>query len=117
MLLRSADNSEFDEIALQVVDSDNYDAVVDETILACLKGIEGADRTNMIRAITKELIGLVDSGAFELVQLPRHRHEIPTKLVLKVKYRADGHDDRHKARLVVQVGTSRPLTPPLLRSK
>ena len=66
MLLGSADSSEFDEIALQlknlVVDSDNYDVVVDETILACLKGIEGADRTNMIKAITNELIGLVESA-------------------------------------------------------
>ena len=56
----------------------------------------------MIRAIAKEIVDMIQISTFELCPLPKYRHTIPTKLVLKVKHRADGTLDKYKARLVVQ---------------
>ena len=42
-------------------------------------------------------------GTFEVVEaLPDGRDPINTKFVIKIKYKADGSFDKHKARLVVQ---------------
>ena len=54
----------------------------------------------MARAIYKEVADLIKIGTFELVPLPDGRQAIGSKLVLKVKYRADGSWDKDKARLV-----------------
>ena len=56
----------------------------------------------MIRAIAKEIIDMIDISTFELMELPKFRRAIPTKLVLKVKHRADGTWSKDKARLVCQ---------------
>ena len=98
----NATDIDYDEISLAVVSNDDYDVILDETKLASLKGITGIDRDNMIKAICKEITGIIDAGTFELCPLPRGSRAIPTKLVLKIKYRADGSYDRHKSRLVVQ---------------
>ena len=45
---------------------------------------------------------MISKCAIGVSPLPRGSRAIPTKLVLKIKYRADGSYDRHKGRLVVQ---------------
>jgi hypothetical protein len=90
------------EIVLHLVDSADYEVVIDETKIASLKGLNGEARENMIKAIAREIVGIIDVSTFELIMIPHGRKEIPTKLVLKVKYRADGTFDKNKARLVVQ---------------
>ena len=101
-LLNESTNDCSDEIMMHLVDSENYEVIIDETKIASLKGLTGDMRENMIKAISKEVIGIMDISTFELCILPQNRREIPTKLVLKVKYRADGEYDKHKARMVVQ---------------
>ena len=95
-------SSGIDEISLALVSNDTHDVVLDSTRIASLKGYEGAARESMIRAIAKEIIDMVKISTFELCPLPKFRRAIPTKLVLKVKHRADGTLDKYKARLVVQ---------------
>ena len=57
-------------------------------------------RSRMARAIHKEISDLIKVGTFELMPLPNGRQAIGSKLVLKVKFRADGTPDKDKARLV-----------------
>ena len=41
-------------------------------------------------------------GTFELEPMPRNHRPIDSRIVFKVKYKADGTYDRHKARLVAR---------------
>jgi hypothetical protein len=91
-----------EEIALALVSNDSHDVIIDSTRIASLKGYEGTARESMIRAIAKEITDMIDISTFELCELPKFRRAIPTKLVLKVKHRADGTLDKYKARMVVQ---------------
>ena len=50
--------------------------------------------------IAKEIGDLLKIGTFELVELPDGRKPIGSKLVLKVKHKADGTWEKDKARLV-----------------
>ena len=59
-------------------------------------------RPKMIEAIAKEIHDLCSIGAFELVPMPDRARPIDSRIVLKVKYRADGAYDKHKARLVAR---------------
>ena len=52
-------------------------------------------------AIIKEFTGLAQKGVFSIALVPQARSSIPLKLVLKIKYNADGSYDKHKARAVV----------------
>ena len=56
----------------------------------------------MLTAIAKELNDLINIGCFEFVEIPSDRKAIASRIVLKVKYRADGTYDKHKARLVAK---------------
>ena len=87
-----------DDVALQMVSS--MDVVLDEQNIASLKEYDPEMRNRMARAIYKEVADLIKIGTFELVPLPDGRQAIGSKLVLKVKYRADGSWDKDKARLV-----------------
>ena len=46
--------------------------------------------------------GLIDLNTFEVVLDTGEHEKLPTKPIFKVKYKADGSFDKHKARLVVQ---------------
>ena len=48
--------------------------------------------------IWKEIKGLVDLGTFSLEPLPAGQRALDSRIVLKVKYRADGSFDKNKAR-------------------
>ena len=51
------------------------------------------------RYIWKEIKGLlVDLGTFSLEPLPAGQRALDSRIVLKVKYRADGSFDKNKAR-------------------
>ena len=67
-----------------------------------LRGLSSELRQSYLRAITQELSGCADKGVWTLSVLPRDRKAIPTRLVLKAKYHADGSFDRYKARCVVK---------------
>ena len=56
----------------------------------------------MVKAIIKEIADLCAIGTFELCPAPAGRQPIPSRLVLKVKYFADGTYNKHKARLVAK---------------
>ena len=50
----------------------------------------------------KEIKWLVDLGTFSLEPLPAGQRALDSRIVLKVKYRADGSFDKNKARLVAR---------------
>jgi hypothetical protein len=76
--------------------------VVKEEELVDLKKIPEAQRPAMLEAIMKEIQGLVDLGTFSLEPMPKGHRPIDSRIVLKVKYRADGTFDKNKARLVAR---------------
>ena len=55
-----------------------------------------------LKAIIKEISDLLAIGTFELVPVPQDRQAIKSRIVLKVKYLADGTYNKHKARLVAK---------------
>lgn len=78
------------------------DIEVDEHKLVDLNTVPEEQRPKMLEAIYKELHDLCKIGAFELVPIPERKRPITSRMVLKVKYRADGEYDKHKARLVAR---------------
>ena len=91
---------EYDEIVCHIISADDIE--IDGTLIRELKGYEGESRKTMLTAIAKEIHGLCALGTFVVEPLPDGRQTISTKLVLKVKYKADGTYDKDKARLVAQ---------------
>jgi hypothetical protein len=91
---------EYDEIVCHIISADDIE--IDGTLIRELKGYEGESRKTMLTAIAKEIHGLCALGTFVVEPLPDGRQPISTKLVLKVKYKADGTYDKDKARLVAQ---------------
>ena len=78
------------------------DLLIDTTELISLRGVPQDQWPAFADAIAKEMGGLLDLGTFEIVLDTGDREKLPTKLVLKTKYKADGTFDKHRARLVVQ---------------
>ena len=76
------------------------DIEIDDTLIRELKSYEGEARATMLTAIAKEIHGLCALRTFVVEPLPDGRQPNSTKLVLKVKYKADGAYDKDKARLV-----------------
>ncbi|KAI3515606.1 hypothetical protein L1887_14507 [Cichorium endivia] len=58
-------------------------------------------------AMSKELDALTSNGTWDIVKLPKGKKPISCKWVYKVKYRADGSVERHKANLVAKRFTQR----------
>ena len=76
--------------------------VVEKEQLLDLRKIPQEQRADMLDAIWKEIKGLVDLGTFSLEPLPAGQRALDSRIVLKVKYRADGSFDKNKARLVAR---------------
>ena len=57
------------------------------------------ERMNMVKAIVTEISNLCKLGVFSLEVMEDSSNPISTKFVLKVKRKADGSYDKHKARL------------------
>ena len=63
------------------------------------KVVRGTTSRHVRRYIWKEIKGLlVDLGTFSLEPLPAGQRALDSRIVLKVKYRADGSFDKNKAR-------------------
>ena len=76
----------------------SYDVCLDEHTIASLRDYDPEIRARLPRAIHKEISDLIyGMGAFELLPLPSGRQAISSKLVLKVKYRAEDTLDKDKA--------------------
>ena len=56
----------------------------------------------MLQAIAKEFNDLIAIGTFTGIEVPNNRKAISSRIVLKVKHRADGAFDKYKARLVAR---------------
>ena len=80
-----------------------------EQIAELKKITDSEERRLAAIAILKEIQQLCDLGTFELVERrPGDAKPIGSRLVLKVKYKADGAYDKHKARLVALGYQQRP---------
>ena len=103
-------SDDYDEIVLQIVDSEGDDVPIvdakdirlDQFKLADLKNVPQEQRQPMMDAIAKEVEGLCNNGVFEFVPGTPPKKPLNSRLVLKIKYRADGTYDKHKGRMVVK---------------
>ena len=82
---------------------EEQDVRLDQFKLQDLKGVPQEQVKPMVDAIAKEIAGLCQNGVFQFVhQVPSDKKPISSRIVLKVKYRANGEYDRHKGRLVAK---------------
>ena len=84
------------------------DIHVDEFILPALRDYVGNDREQMKQAVIKEMRDLCSLGTLCWEKIPDNRRAISSKVVLKLKYKADGTPDKHKGRLVARGFESKP---------
>ena len=74
--------------------------------LVCLRGVEPKHRAEYINAAPKELIGLLQLGAFAFCRDGECNDLKPlgSKFVLKIKYLADSSLDKYRAGMVALLG-------------
>ena len=84
------------------------DIQVDEFVLPALRDYVGDDREQMKQAVIKEMRDLCSLGTLCWEKIPDNRRAISSKVVLKLKYKADGTPDKHKGRLVARGFESKP---------
>ena len=101
-------NMELNAISLNIVTRDQISITTDKLIE--VKKIQDQEERRLASlAVLKEIQQLCDLGTFELVdKQPGDSKPIGSRLVLKVKYKADGAYDKHKARLVALGYQQRP---------
>ena len=100
-------------MAKSKVDDDGYvvqpqDIKLDELAIDSLRDYAGEKRAGMLKAIAKELQDLASLGTFKWCRLPDDRRAMSSKLVLKIKYKADGSFQKFKGRLVARGFEARP---------
>ena len=84
------------------VNADGLVVKIEEQKLADLKTVPVQQHQSMLQAIAKELNDLIAIGTFTGIEVPTNRKAISSRIVLKVKHRADGAFDKYKARLVAR---------------
>ena len=84
------------------VNADGLSVKVEEQKVADLKTVPVEQHPAMLQAIAKEFNDLTAIGTFADIEIPNHRKSISSRIVLKVKHRADGAFDKYKARLVAR---------------
>lgn len=70
--------------------------------LTVTQAVKSVDADQWIDAMQVEYDALIKNKTWDLVPLPPGRKSISTKWLFKIKQRADGSIDRHKARFVVR---------------
>lgn len=80
----------------------NFTVEIEKLKLVDLKTVPVEQHTAMLAAIAKEFNGLISIGTFADIECPWDRKPIPSRIVLKAKYRANGEFDKLKARHVVK---------------
>ena len=76
--------------------------------MPALRDYVGEDREQMKQAVIKEMRDLCSLGTLSWEKIPDNRRAISSKVVLKLKYKADGTTDKHKGRLVARGFESKP---------
>ena len=84
------------------VNSDGLVTHIEEQKVADLKTVPVEQHYPMLQAIAKEFNDLIAIGTFASIEVPANRKAISSRIVLKVKHRADGAFDKYKARLVAR---------------
>ena len=84
------------------VNADGLVVKIEEQKLADLKNVPVEQHQSMLQAIAKEFNDLIAIGTFTGIEVPTNRKAISSRIVLKVKHRADGAFDKYKARLVAR---------------
>ena len=90
---------------IMITEQTNADGLVvkiEEQKLADLKTVPVEQHQSMLQAIAKEFNDLIAIGTFTGIEVPNNRKAISSRIVLKVKHRADGAFDKYKARLVAR---------------
>ena len=100
-VLDSIDLTSVDQVCLQFTVSqlgaDDIEYTPEK--IQSLREFPESERADMIKAIHTEVGNLCERGTFSWTVLPPDRKAMNSKLVLKIKYRADGSRDKSKARL------------------
>jgi hypothetical protein len=97
----TADNPDNATIVLLLENSMTHE--IDEHQLVDLKTVPPEQRPYMVAAAAKEFGDLIKIGSFATdPEIPTDRKPIDSRIVFKVKYRANGEFDRYKARLVAK---------------
>ena len=84
------------------VNSDGLVTHIEEQKVADLKTVPVEQHQPMLQAIAKEFNDIIAIGTFASIEVPANRKAISSRIVLKVKHRADGSFDKYKARLVAR---------------
>ena len=84
------------------------DICIDELRVKELGEYEGEERVQMAKAVAKEMRDLASLQSFAWERKKDGRHAMSSKLVLKIKYKADGKIDKFKGRLVARGFEGRP---------
>ena len=90
------------EIVLVVENTTKLEHSIEEHRLMDLKTVPVDQHPHMIAAAAKEIGDLIKIGTFSLAEIPINRKAIDSRIVFKVKHRADGTFDKFKARLVAK---------------
>ena len=106
-MFHTSDQSINTEIFLEMVTPD--DVRIDKYKVSELKDVPEEQRASMLAALSKEVSDLCRTGAFEFIsELPQDRKAIDSKIVFKIKYKADGTYDKHKGRWVAKGFQAKP---------
>ena len=84
-----------------ITEQTNPDELVVQKV-ADLETVPVEQHQSMLQAIAKEFNDLIAICTFANIEVPNNRKAISSRIVLKVKHRADGAFDRYKARLVAR---------------
>ena len=84
------------------------DFKIDEYRVKELQEYTGDQRAQMAKAVAKEIRDLASLGTFAWERLPDGRHAMSSKLVLRIKFKADGAMSKFKGRLVARGFEGRP---------
>ena len=107
LMFHTSDQSINTEIFLEMVTPD--DVRIGKCKVSELKEVPEEQRASMLAALSKEVSDLCRTGAFEFIsELPQDRKAIDSKIVFKIKYKADGTYDKHKGRWVAKGFQAKP---------